>query len=41
MKDGEPNPFVHPGELATYVAGLEADFDKALAKQTAAMQKPN
>lgn len=41
MKDGAPNPFVKPGELATYVAGLEADFDKALAKQTAAMQKPN
>jgi len=41
MKDGAPNPFVKPGELATYVAGLEADFDKALAKQAAAMQKPN
>jgi metallo-beta-lactamase class B len=41
MKDGAPNPFVKPGELATYAAGLEADFDKALAKQTAAMQKPN
>jgi metallo-beta-lactamase class B len=41
MKDGAPNPFVKPGELATYVAGLEADFDKALAKQTAALQKPN
>jgi metallo-beta-lactamase class B len=41
MKDGAPNPFVKPGEFATYVAGLEADFDKALAKQTAALQKPN
>ena len=41
MKDGAPNPFVKPGELATYVAGLEADFDKALAKQTAALEKPN
>jgi metallo-beta-lactamase class B len=41
VKDGAPNPFVKPGELATYVAGLEADFDKALAKQTAALQKPN
>jgi metallo-beta-lactamase class B len=41
MKDGAPNPFVKPGELAIYVAGLEADFDKALAKQTAALQKPN
>jgi metallo-beta-lactamase class B len=37
MKDGAPNPFVKPGELATYVAGLETDFDKQLAKQTAAM----
>jgi metallo-beta-lactamase class B len=41
MKDGAPNPFVKPGELAAYVAGLEADFDKALVKQTAALQKPN
>ena len=39
MKDGAPNPFVKPGELATYVAGLEQDFDKQLAKQTAALQK--
>jgi len=38
MKDGAPNPFVKPDELATYVAGLEQDFDKQLAKQTAAMQ---
>src|SRR6185437_13267503 len=41
MKDGAPNPFVKPGELATYVAGLERDFDKQLAKQTAALQKAN
>jgi len=41
MKDGAPNPFVQPGELATYAATLEADFDKALAKQTAALQKGN
>jgi metallo-beta-lactamase class B len=41
MKDGAPNPFVKPGELGTYVAGLETDFDKALAKQTAAMEKAN
>src|SRR6201994_2072028 len=41
MKDGAPNPFVKPGELGTYIAGLEADFEKQLAKQTAAMQKPN
>ena len=39
MKDGAPNPFVKPGELATYVAGLEQDFDKQLAKQTAALKK--
>jgi metallo-beta-lactamase class B len=41
MKDGAPNPFVKPGELQTYVAGLEQDFDKQLAKQTAALPKPN
>jgi metallo-beta-lactamase class B len=39
MKDGEPNPFVNPGELATYAVTLEQDFDKALAKQTAALEK--
>jgi metallo-beta-lactamase class B len=39
MKDGAPNPFVKPGELATYVAGLEKAFDEALAKQTEAMEK--
>src|ERR1700744_4766582 len=41
MKEGAPNPFVKPGELATYVAGLEQDFDKQLAKQTAALPKAN
>jgi metallo-beta-lactamase class B len=41
MKDGAPNPFVNPGELPAYAATLEADFDKALAKQTAALRKPN
>lgn len=41
MKDGAPNPFVQPGELASYAATLEADFDKALAKQTAALQTAN
>ena len=41
MKDGAPNPFVKPGELATYAATLEQDFDKQLAKQTAALQKSN
>lgn len=39
MKDGVPNPFVKPGENVTYVSGLEQDFDKQLAKQTAALQK--
>jgi metallo-beta-lactamase class B len=39
MKDGAPNPFVKPGEIQTYVAGLETDFDKQLAKQTAALEK--
>ncbi|WGD54715.1 BJP family subclass B3 metallo-beta-lactamase [Bradyrhizobium sp. CB1650] len=38
MKDGAPNPFVKPGELTTYAAGLEQEFDKQLAKQTAALQ---
>lgn len=41
MKDGTPNPFVKSGENATYIAGLEQDFDKQLAKQTAALQKAN
>lgn len=39
IRDGPPNPFVKPGELATYVATLENDFDAQLAKQTAALQK--
>ncbi|QUS39780.1 subclass B3 metallo-beta-lactamase [Tardiphaga alba] len=39
MKDGAPNPFVKPGENVTYVSALEQDFDKQLAKQTAALQK--
>jgi metallo-beta-lactamase class B len=41
MKDGAPNPFVKPGELATYAADLEQDFEKKLARQTAALQKAN
>ncbi len=36
MKDGTPNPFVKPGELATYIATLEQDFNTQLEKQTAA-----
>ncbi|MEH2469357.1 metallo-beta-lactamase class B [Nitrobacteraceae bacterium AZCC 2161] len=41
MKDGAPNPFVQPGELAAYAVTLEQDFDKALTNQTAALQKAN
>ena len=36
MRDGAPNPFVKPGELATYIATLESDFNTQLEKQTAA-----
>ena len=36
---GAPNPFVQPGELNTYVAGLEKAFEAALAKQTAEAKK--
>ncbi|WP_298240839.1 BJP family subclass B3 metallo-beta-lactamase [uncultured Bradyrhizobium sp.] len=39
MKDGAPNPFVKPDELATYATGLSEEFDKQLAKQTAALEK--
>jgi metallo-beta-lactamase class B len=39
MKDGAPNPFVKPGENVTYVTTLSEDFDKQLAKQTAALEK--
>src|ERR1700761_4308412 len=38
-KEGAPHPFVKPGELATYVTTLSEDFDKQLAKQTAALEK--
>ena len=38
IKSDTPNPFVKPGELATYATGLSEDFDKQLAKQTAALQ---
>jgi metallo-beta-lactamase class B len=41
MKDSAQNPFIKPGENATYVAALEQDFDKQFAKQTAALQKAN
>ena len=38
IKSETPNPFVKPGELATYASGLSKDFDKQLAKQTAALE---
>ena len=38
IKNPTPNPFVKPGELPAYATGLSEDFDKALAKQTAALQ---
>ncbi|MEJ0076879.1 MAG: subclass B3 metallo-beta-lactamase [Alphaproteobacteria bacterium] len=38
-KDSTQNPFVKPGELATYIAGLEKAFDEALAKQTEESKK--
>jgi metallo-beta-lactamase class B len=38
IKNATPNPFVKPGELPAYATGLSEDFDKALAKQTAALQ---
>ena len=39
MKEGAPNPFVKPDEIVTYATGLSEDFDKQLAKQTAALEK--
>jgi metallo-beta-lactamase class B len=39
MKDGAPNPFIAPGDFATFMAQQEKDFDAALAKQTAALQE--
>jgi len=38
VKDGAPNPFVNPGENATYVAQMEKGYEDALAKQTAALK---
>jgi metallo-beta-lactamase class B len=38
LRDGAPNPFVKPGEFATFIAGLEKDFDVQLAKQTEALK---
>lgn len=39
MKDGAPTPFIKPGEIVTYATSLSEDFDKQLAKQTAALEK--
>jgi metallo-beta-lactamase class B len=36
MKQGAPNPFVDPSELARYVAANERDYDHELARQEAA-----
>ena len=36
MREGAPNPFVKPGEFATYTATLEKEFEAQLAKQTVA-----
>jgi metallo-beta-lactamase class B len=38
LRDGAPNPFVKPGEFATFIAGLEKDFNVQLAKQTEALK---
>jgi len=38
VKDGAPNPFVNPGENATYVAQMDKGYDDAFAKQTAALK---
>lgn len=38
MKDGAANPFIKPGEFATFMAVQEKAFDAALAKQTAALK---
>lgn len=35
LKEGTPNPFVDPRELARRVAGSEADFNRELARQEA------
>ncbi len=39
LADGQPNPFVNPGEFNTYAATLEKAFEDALAKQTAEAQE--
>jgi metallo-beta-lactamase class B len=41
LHDGAPNPFVKPGEFATYVATLEKEFGTQLEKQKAALAKQN
>jgi len=39
IADGQPNPFVNPGEFNAYAATLEKAFEEGLAKQTAAAQE--
>jgi metallo-beta-lactamase class B len=41
MREGAPNPFVKPGELASYIATLQEQFEAQLAKQTEALGKQN
>ena len=39
LADGQPNPFVVPGEFNAYAATLEKAFEEGLAKQTTAAQE--
>jgi metallo-beta-lactamase class B len=39
LADGQPNPFVVPGEFNAYAATLEKAFEEGLAKQTAAAEE--
>ena len=41
LRDGAPNPFVKPGELASYIATLQEQFETQLAKQKEALGKQN
>jgi metallo-beta-lactamase class B len=40
IAEGQPNPFVKPGEFHAYVATLQTAFEAALAKQTEAAGVP-
>ena len=41
LREGAPNPFVKPGELAAYVTTLQEQFETQLSKQTEALGKQN